>query len=74
MEKTAEEILENYCEPDSGWLNKELIIKAMQAYHEAKLKEELIDYELYIGTEETDAIRWVEKYLKHRNNDKADKY
>lgn len=47
------------------------ILKAMQTDHEAKLKEELIKYDIHIynhiHTEET-SKKFVDEYLKTRNN------
>jgi hypothetical protein len=80
--KLAEEILEKNI-PIRGLIDLgsyscvgipyEAAIEAMQAYHEATLRDELIKYDVYvynhIHTEETSEI-FVDQYLKQRTNEK----
>lgn len=72
MDKTAEEILFNKIPKDAiPKPYQNLTIEAMQAYHEAKMKEELISfcksYFTIYNAEETEKL--VNEYLKHRNNE-----
>ena len=75
MDKLAEEIYYKLCqEKIMNWDRKNIVIEAMQSYHETKLKEELIKYDKYIynhiHTGETSEV-FINEYLKQRNNAKS---
>lgn len=66
-DKLAEDVFAQYIGNDTYRMNikKKHIIEAMQAYHEAKLKEELISFCNYLWTDNNDA-KLVDEYLKQR--------
>jgi hypothetical protein len=79
MDKLAEEIFEQYRD-DSQFpeirdivLTKQQCLEAMQSYHEAKLKEELLKFNSWMCGKQYDGeiplIRTcIDEYLKQHNN------
>lgn len=78
MDKLAEEIFEEqFSDEVFGVSMRYKIRKAMQAYHEAKLKEELTDFYLWFFQKDKDSPyrvnfeKDVDEYLKQRKDDKG---
>lgn len=75
--KLAEEILMKICNDKHDYslyvnasmshITAKKAIEAMHEYHEAKLKEELIKYEIFHGNGSDYQIEeWINNYLKQR--------
>lgn len=70
MDKLAKEILEKYYPNDFG--DGADIFKAMKEYHKAKMREELIEYEIYdkghvwVEQHKTLISKCIDEYLKDK--------